>query len=148
MDVAEALQSIVTNASHSQLPNSSPQGRLVATSRQIANLLAAFSVAAQSNDKKGMIDAARQIADSIKDVNEMANQIASNCANARLRETLLHIAQSPQNCGTQLKIIAAVKASHPDSKSTELQLWDCAKRLANSVAATISASESAALASK
>eukprot|EP01114_Cavostelium_apophysatum_P015963 TRINITY_DN4461_c0_g1_i1.p1 TRINITY_DN4461_c0_g1~~TRINITY_DN4461_c0_g1_i1.p1 ORF type:complete len:790 (+),score=205.06 TRINITY_DN4461_c0_g1_i1:122-2491(+) len=142
-DMAEALQNVLMAANATQLPENSPQGRLVSISRTIAAELEKLSIA---EDKRSMIQASRLIADSIQDVLKLASEIAAKCTNAKLKESLLRAAGVPKNFSTQLKILAAVKASTNDNKSANIQLFDCAKRLAMSVTTVIEAAESASLA--
>jgi hypothetical protein len=85
-----------------------------------------LSLAAQSKNKRDMIAAARKISELIAQVQSLSSDIASRCTDPVLREQLLSLSKVPKNFGTQLKIVAAVKAASDDDDPTaENQLITC-----------------------
>ena len=99
--------------------------RLLDISSSIAKEMELLALAAQKGNKQQMIEIARKIAGMIGQVQELANEICKKCKNDLLREQLQSIAKVPRNFATQLKIIAAVKATSDQNDTTaEAQLVD------------------------
>ena len=115
------------SAAVKQTQNVTPeQSNLMKIAKDISAQMELLSLAAQSKNKKDMIAAARKISELIAQVQALSSDIASRCTDPILREQLLSISKVPKNFGTQLKIVAAVKAaSDDDDETAENQLITC-----------------------
>lgn len=123
-----------------------PQGRLLKTTHDIAELMAKLSAFAAVGDKKGMIDTSRAIAAHIKDITKQAHVIGTACTDPRLRDDVRNNSLASENHAVQLKIMSAVKAASDESDDTaEDQLVTAATGLASSVVKTANACQSASV---
>jgi len=131
-------------------PEYTTEGKLYDAAREVGRLMALLSDAARRGAKSEMIKYSREIANVCKNFHNLAAEQAAGCKDIKLRDDLLLPAQQAQAMATQLKIIAAVKATMEgeSAKSTKWQLVKCAKSLAVSVVKTVDASEVAVIRSK
>jgi len=142
MDAAQIMAAAVKD----KVSDDSPLGKLVSFSRSISEDMAALSAFAAQGNKKEMIMAARRIADSVKQVVVNASKVASECKDPVLRTAVMNYANATSNYGTQLKIIAAVKAASDDSDPTaEAQLITCSRGLCDGVVGAVSAADAASI---
>ncbi|KAN0009435.1 hypothetical protein ACTFIU_006730 [Dictyostelium citrinum] len=120
-----------------------PEGKLYSTAQGIAGIMRDLSIAATSNDKKGMITCSKLLAEQVAIYLQQAKETASKCTDPKLKEQIITAAQAAKNFTVQLKIIAAVKAASDDddASSNKQQLVKCAKGLAKAVVGTINAVE-------
>jgi len=125
------------------------EGKLYGLAKGIAATMEKLSAAAASGDKKGMIEAARELYVLAQQHVEQAKVAAAKCTDPILKEQIITSAQAAKNWSVQLKIIAAVKAaSDEDSGSAKQQLVKCAKGLAKSITLTVNSVEIAAIRAK
>ncbi|KAM9977350.1 hypothetical protein ACTFIR_011212 [Dictyostelium discoideum] len=136
-DVAQALESKVRDGT--------PLGILVQLSDEIAQQMALIASFAMNGDVKGMITAARKIADTIKQVQTQAKHIADNCTDPRLKQNVLTYCDCGGNFSTQLKILCAVKSNDFNDPTAEEQLVTCAKGLSGAVINLVKSSEAASI---
>ncbi|KAK5584361.1 hypothetical protein RB653_005972 [Dictyostelium firmibasis] len=120
-----------------------PEGKLYSTAQGIAGIMRDLSIAATSNDKKGMITCSKLLAEQVAIYLQQAKETASKCTDPKLKEQIITAAQAAKNFTVQLKIIAAVKAASEDddASSNKQQLVKCAKGLAKAIVGTINAVE-------
>eukprot|EP01132_Coremiostelium_polycephalum_P011718 gene11718-14343_t len=135
----------VASALESKVRDNSPLGQLVSFSDDIASQMALLSSYAAKGDVKGMITAARKIADSIKQVTINAKGIADKCTDPRLKQAVLTYTDCGGNFSTQLKILCAVKSSSENDANAEEQLVTCAKGLSSAVINIVKSAEAASL---
>jgi len=122
------------------------QKSLLSIADGIAEQMELLSKAVSANSKTDMIEIARKLAAMIADIQRNATEVANKCTDPTLKAHLLTMSKVPKNFATQLKIIAAVKATgKTNDPSAAMQLYTCAQGLANSVIQTVKASESASL---
>lgn len=123
-----------------------PQGRLLRTTHEIAELMARLSAFAAVGDKKGMVETSRAITAHIKEITKHARVIGAACTDPRLRDDVRNYSTSSENHAVQLKIMSAVKAASDDADDTvEDQLVTAATGLASSVVKTANACQSASV---
>ncbi|KAM9958403.1 hypothetical protein ACTFIW_001265 [Dictyostelium discoideum] len=120
-----------------------PEGKLYSTAQGIAGIMRDLSIAATTNDKKGMITCSKLLAEQVALYLQQAKETASKCTDPKLKEQIITAAQAAKNFTVQLKIIAAVKAASDDDdpSSNKQQLVKCAKGLAKAIVGTINAVE-------
>ncbi|EFA83885.1 vinculin A [Heterostelium album PN500] len=135
----------VANALEKKVRDDTPLGKLVSFGDDIAAQMALLSSYAAKGDVKGMIQAARKIADSIKAVQLNAKGIADACIDPRLKQAVFTYLDCGSNFSTQLKILCAVKAASDDDSTSEEQLVTCAKGLSSAVINIIKSAEAASL---
>eukprot|EP00026_Physarum_polycephalum_P002562 Phypoly_transcript_02569.p1 GENE.Phypoly_transcript_02569~~Phypoly_transcript_02569.p1 ORF type:complete len:769 (+),score=147.95 Phypoly_transcript_02569:385-2691(+) len=129
-----------------KLSDSSPLGKLVSFSKTISEDMANLAAFAAQGKKKEMIMAAKKIAAAVKQVVANAQAICANCQDPVLRSAVSNYANAASNYGTQLSIIAAVKAASDDNDPTaEAQLVTCSQGLCASVIGAVGAAESASI---
>ena len=127
------------------------ENEMVAMAAQIGELMAVLAAAQQAGDKKGLIEAAREINKLCAKVHKMAEEILKTCGDKRLKRQLEIVMEMLPNFGMKLKIMAAVQASslvgdRPDPQSLE-SLIICAQGLSDAVSRCISASQAASITS-
>eukprot|EP01133_Synstelium_polycarpum_P002541 gene2541-2912_t len=135
----------VAQALETKVRDNTPLGQLYSFGDDIASQMALLSSFAALGDVKGMIGAARKIADSIKQVQLKAKQIADTCTDPRLKAAVLTYTDCGGNFSTQLKILCAVKSSSDDDSTSEEQLVTCAKGLSSAVINIVKSAEAASL---
>ncbi|GAM27905.1 hypothetical protein SAMD00019534_110810, partial [Acytostelium subglobosum LB1] len=135
----------VANALEKKKRDDTPLGKLVSFGDDIAAQMALLSSYAAKGDIKGMISAARSIADAIKAVNMNARQIADNCTDPRLKQAVLTQLDCGSNFSTQLKILCAVKAASDDASTSEEQLVTCARGLSSAIINIVKSAEAASI---
>ncbi|EGG20897.1 vinculin A [Cavenderia fasciculata] len=135
----------VANALENKTRDDTPLGQLVTLGDDIARQMAMLSSFAAKGDVKGMIGAARKIADSIRQIQTTAKGIAANCTDPRLKQAVLNYVDCGGNFSTQLKILCAVKSDIEDDSTSEEQLVTCAKGLSSAVINIVKSAESASL---
>jgi len=136
----------MASAVRGKASDDTPLGKLVSFSKSIAEDMAALSAFAAQGNKKEMILAARKIAEAVKQVVSNAQKICSSCSDPVLRGAVSNYANAASNYGTQLKIIAAVKAAGDDNDPTaEAQLISCSQGLCDGVVGTVKAAEAASI---
>jgi len=144
--IMQAAYDVSNAARDASEPRILEQKTLLGIVAALAKEMEALSLAAQNNSKKDMISYARNIAEMISQVQNLAAIIADKCGDKRLKDQLLSISKVPKNFAIQLKIISAVKASSGENDaSAKSQLVICAQSLANSVVSTLKAAEAAQL---
>ncbi|KYQ89602.1 vinculin A [Tieghemostelium lacteum] len=138
----------VASAMEAKVRDGTPLGQLVSYSDDIAQAMAELSSYAAKGDVKGMIMAARKIADCIKQVQANAKKISDNCIDPRLKSAVQNYSDCGGNFSTQLKILCAVKSGSDDGPAAEEQLVTCARGLSSAVINIVKSAESAILKSK
>ncbi|KAL6055033.1 hypothetical protein QOT17_017046 [Balamuthia mandrillaris] len=129
-----------------EFDESTPEGRVYAASRRVAEEMIKLSEAANKGDKKTAIECARKIADYVKDLNRNTNEIAGKCKDPILRDQVLSVAGAVVNMSVQLKVITAVKAGSAENDPTiKAQLVRCAEGLASNLVNTCNAVEIAGI---
>ncbi|EGC34732.1 hypothetical protein DICPUDRAFT_153006 [Dictyostelium purpureum] len=123
--------------------DSTPEGKLYSTAQGIAGIMRDLSTAASTNDKKGMIQCSKLLAEQVNIYLAQAKETAAKCTDPKLKEQIITAAQAAKNFTVQLKIIAAVKAASEDddANTNKQQLVKCSKGLAKAVVQTINAVE-------
>ncbi|KAF2070712.1 hypothetical protein CYY_007966 [Polysphondylium violaceum] len=141
-EVAKAALKIAERTKNLAKDNTS-EGKLYSTAQGIAGIMRDLSIAAANNDKKGMIQCSKLLAEHITLYLQQAKETAAKCTDPKLKEQIITAAQAAKNWTVQLKIIAAVKAASEDDDSTsnKQQLVKCARGLAKAVVHTINAVE-------
>jgi hypothetical protein len=97
------------------------------------------------NDRKEMIDKAREILDDGKVFISDCKRISDSCHDMVLRNQLLKSLETIQTMTMQLKIVAAVKAAEPRDRDSEKQLILISQNLVNAYKHAIKAAESASI---
>jgi len=144
-EVMHAAQEMAS-AVRGKVADDTPLGKLFSFSKSIADDMAALSAFAAQGNKKEMIMAARKIAEAVKQVVANAQKICATCSDPVLRGAVSNYANAASNYGTQLKIIAAVKAASDDNDPTaEAQLISCSQGLCDGVVGTVKAAEAASI---
>eukprot|EP01113_Clastostelium_recurvatum_P015767 TRINITY_DN1886_c0_g1_i4.p1 TRINITY_DN1886_c0_g1~~TRINITY_DN1886_c0_g1_i4.p1 ORF type:complete len:1752 (+),score=603.75 TRINITY_DN1886_c0_g1_i4:245-5500(+) len=125
-------------------------GKLYGTARDIAQLMEQMSAMSAANDKRGMIETARQLAVQSATYVQQAKAAAEKCTDPKLKDQIMIHSQAAKNWAVQLKVITAVKAASDDddASSTRAQLVKCAKSLAKEVVSCVDATKIAAIRSK
>jgi len=106
--------------------------------------MAKISAAIASGDVKGMIVAARKIAELTKTVNSSARAIASECKDPKLKSNVLAFSTAANNYATQLKIIATVTESSGGAIADQ-QLAVACKGVSGFVVQCLDAAQSASI---
>jgi len=148
-EVAAAAQKVADSLKDLKVDNT-VWGKLYGTAKGIAALMEQLSRAANANDKRGMIEAARELAVLSGTYVQQAKESAAKCTDPKLRDQILIHSQAAKNWSIQLKVITAVKAASEDedASSARLQLVKCAKGLAKSTVSTVESVRIAAIRSK
>lgn len=121
-------------------------GRLFGLSKRIAEEMARLAAAAKTNDKRGMIEAARRIAALAVDIVKEAHASAAQCRDPALKNQIILPAQAAKNLSVQLKIIASVKAAtDDDDPAAKAQLVTCCKTIATDLIKCCDATEVGAI---
>lgn len=102
-------------------------------------------------NKKQFIETARLIARESEQVVKMARKVAEACTDKRMKRAILQVVDKIPTIGTQLKIIAAVKATRQggddeeaDREASEM-LTDNAQNLMGAVSEVLYATEAATI---
>lgn len=129
---------------------------MVAAAKRMAKLMMQMSKFARGEEgevtsKKDFIKTARSIAKESEEVVKIARQVADACTDRRMATTLRQSLEAIPTIATQLKIIAAVKASRQggedpeaDKEATEM-LTDNAQNLMKAVSDVLYATEAASI---
>jgi len=133
-----------------QLPDQyderTPEGRLYAAMRRVAEEMKLLAAAAEKGDKAEVIKIARRIQTHVKDIGTNANQVAEKTTDKRLAASVLQYAGSVGTIAVQLKVITAVKATTSANDPTiKAQLVKCAKALSSNLVDTCKAVEVASI---
>ncbi|CAH1786025.1 unnamed protein product, partial [Owenia fusiformis] len=145
---------------------SSKDNEIIAAAKRMAVLMAKLSqlVRGEGGTKKDLIDTAKAIARASEEVTRLAKQLARECTDKRMRTNLLQVCERIPTIGTQLKILATVKAtmlgaqepipapdgseiacgSEEDQEATEMLVGN-AQNLMQSVRETVRAAEAASI---
>lgn len=131
---------------------SAQDNELIAAAQRMAKLMARLSQLVHNDDKgskRELIATAKAIAEASHDVTRIANRLARECTDKRIRTNLLQVCERIPTIATQLKILSTVKAtmlgsqgSEEDREATEM-LEGNAQNLMQSVKETVRAAESA-----
>eukprot|EP01132_Coremiostelium_polycephalum_P009270 gene9270-11362_t len=142
-EVMAAAQKIQERTKDLVKDDTTSEGKLYSTAQDIAGLMKNLSIAATTNDKKGMIQCSKQLSEQVNVYLSQAKETAAKCTDPKLKEQIITAAQAARNFTVQLKIIAAVKAASEDDdvSSNKQQLVKCAKGLAKAVVQTINSVE-------
>ncbi|XP_003382439.1 PREDICTED: vinculin-like [Amphimedon queenslandica] len=129
---------------------------MVAAAKRMARMMMKMSKFARGEEgeiktKADFIKMARLIAKESEEVVKLAKQVANACTDKRMKRTLLQVVDALPTIGTQLKIIATVKATRQggddpeaDKEATEM-LTDNAQNLMKAVSEVLYATEAAAI---
>lgn len=109
---------------------------------QLMNNLADYS---KNQMKKEMIECSRAMADGIKDLEQIARDVAKECKDRRLRQQLTDLLDRIPMQSMQLKMISTVKAANPRDLTSDAQMVVCAQNLMRTVKSVVSSCESAAV---
>jgi hypothetical protein len=100
---------------------------------ELADLIIKLADCARKGDRQGMIEVARQIDGVVKRIKTECRTLANNCRDPQLKDNILTAANAMTNFGTQLKIVAAVKAAGVGKDPTaENQLVACCQGISTS----------------
>jgi len=117
---------------------------------RLAELMAKLAEAARNGDREAIITISREIKDLVKKVRQFAVPLAGQCADPVLADQIRTAAQAIGSFGTQLSIIASVKAASlgssgddNDNQAAEEQLVRCAEGIASSMRQTLFGIQSA-----
>jgi len=125
---------------------STPEGRLYAAARRVADDMILLSDASRRNAKSEIILLSRRIAQYVADIFKNAQAVSDKCKDPILKDQVMSIAHAVRNITVQLKIITAVKAATDSEDSTvRAQLVKCAKSLASNVVSICNAAEIASI---
>jgi hypothetical protein len=145
-DSVETVSLVLNERTDKLKVDNTTEGKLYGTAKEISAALALLSKAAKSGDKKGMIEAARELTRASQLYVTQAAAAAEKCHEPILKEQILTNAQAAKNWSVQLKIIAAVKAaSDEDTSVAKDQLLKCAKGVSKAVINTVNSVEIAAV---
>lgn len=121
----------------------SAKGRLYEQAQLIADAMARLAVAAQNDDKAGILHISKEIATATQTVVSIAKTIP---AKPQDKEQIVSFALSAKGTGVQLKILSAVKASiNGRDRTAEEQLVTCASGLAEQVMQAVKVAQAAEL---
>ncbi|XP_022094247.1 vinculin-like isoform X4 [Acanthaster planci] len=139
---------------HLETQKWSSQGNdLVAAAKKMAILMAEMSkhVRGEGGSKKDFIMCARMIAKQSGEVTRLANIIADQCTDKRIRLNMKQVIERIPTFSTQLKILTTVKATmlgaqdpEKDEEATEMLIGN-AQNLMQAVKETVRASEAASI---
>jgi len=144
MIAARHVEQVV--AAKLDIDESTPEGRIYAVARRIAQEMALMSEAASRGANSEVIVISRRIHGLVQALFKDAQDVSAMCKDPILREQVLSVAHTISNISVQLKIITAVKAAGGDSDPTvKAQLVKCAKGLASNVVNLCNATEIASI---
>ncbi|KAL6044390.1 Vinculin [Balamuthia mandrillaris] len=143
MQAARSVEKVVQSKGF--IDESTPEGRLYAASRKIAEEMALMSDAAARSANSEIIVSARRIAALVQNIFDACKEIADKCKDPILRDQVMSVAHAIRNITTQLKIITAVKAAGGYDAGIKAQLVKCAKTLARNTVSACNAVEIACL---
>ncbi|XP_052066170.1 vinculin-like isoform X3 [Mytilus californianus] len=145
---------------------SSKDNEIIAAAKRMALLMAKLSqlVRGEGGSKKDLIATAKNIAESSTEVAKLAQKLAAECTDKRMRTNLLQVCERIPTIGTQLKILSTVKAtmlgaqepvpapdggeiscgSEEDQEATEMLVGN-AQNLMQAVKETVRAAEAASI---
>lgn len=134
---------------------SSKDNEIIAAAKRMALLMAKLSqlVRGEGGSKKDLIATAKQIAESSTEVAKLAQKLAAECTDKKMRTNLLQVCERIPTIGTQLKILSTVKAtmlgaqessSEEDQEATEMLVGN-AQNLMQAVKETVRAAEAASI---
>ncbi|VDH90561.1 vinculin-like isoform X13 [Mytilus galloprovincialis] len=145
---------------------SSKDNEIIAAAKRMALLMAKLSqlVRGEGGSKKDLIATAKNIAESSTEVAKLAQKLAAECTDKRMRLNLLQVCERIPTIGTQLKILSTVKAtmlgaqepvpapdggeiscgSEEDQEATEMLVGN-AQNLMQAVKETVRAAEAASI---
>ncbi|XP_071795366.1 vinculin-like isoform X2 [Asterias amurensis] len=139
---------------HLETQKWSSQGNdLIAAAKKMAILMAQMSkhVRGEGGSKKDFIMCARMIAKQSGEVVRLANMIADQCTDKRIRLNMKQVIERIPTFSTQLKILTTVKATmlgaqdeEKDEEATEMLIGN-AQNLMQAVKETVRASEAASI---
>jgi hypothetical protein len=133
-EIAKAAFHVEQALKDLQIDESTPQGKIYATSRRIAEQMKVLSRAAEAGHKVDVIGSSRTIAALATDLFKYVEEICKRCTDPRLIEQVMSVAHAVRTITTQLKIITAVKAaSVANDPSVKAQLVKCAQSLSQNV---------------
>lgn len=86
---------------------------ILTAAKRISQLMAKLSelVGGEIGTKKELIATAKQLADESQEISRIAKILAADCTDKRIRMNLLQVSERIPTIGTQLKILATVKAT-------------------------------------
>jgi len=144
MIAARHVEQVV--AAKLDIDESTPEGRIYAIARRIAQEMALMSEAAARGANSEVIVISRRIHGLVQALHKDAQAVSDMCKDPILREQVLSVAHTISNISVQLKIITAVKAAGGDADPTvKAQLVKCAKGLASNVVNLCNATEIASI---
>lgn len=154
---ADNRMAVAAHHLHSEATKWEEEGNaIISAAKQLALLFAKMSKfmsedTTQHSSKKELIDTAKLIAISSKNVAKLAQEVAEQCPDKRLRQVLLQTVERIPTISTQLKILATVKATmfgaedaQADQEATEM-LVGCAENLMSAVRQTVKETEAASV---
>jgi len=154
---ADNRMAVAAHHLHSEATKWEEEGNaIIQAAKNLALLFAKMSKfvsdeGAQQSSKKELIDTAKLIAISSQNVVKLATQVANQCPDRRLKQVLLQTIERIPTTGTQLKILATVKATmfgakdaQADQEATEM-LVGCAENLMSAVRQTVQETEAASV---
>lgn len=147
-DLSNAMKGVMSAGSGSIFPANSPQGKLVASSKLMVQLMERLAIAADQKDLKGVIAASKEIFAVILEIQKQAQIVHDECRDPKLKEQLANSMGVPKNFTMQLKIIATMKAAQGFETKDKEQIFGLSKKVCNSVEEVVRSSEIAALAKK
>ena len=135
---------------------SSKDNEIIAAAKRMALLMAKLSQLVswekgEGGSKKDLIATAKHIAESSTEVAKLAQKLAGECTDKKMRTNLLQVCERIPTIGTQLKILSTVKAtmlgaqgSEEDQEATEMLVGN-AQNLMQAVKETVRAAEAASI---
>ncbi|XP_065072400.1 vinculin-like [Rhopilema esculentum] len=154
---ADNRMAVAAHHLHSEATKWAEEGNaIIQAAKNLALLFAKMSKFVSEEDgeqssKKELIDTAKLIAINSQNVVKLARQVADECPDKRLKQVLLQTVERIPTTGTQLKILATVKATmfgardaQADQEATEM-LVGCAENLMSAVRQTVKETEAASV---
>jgi hypothetical protein len=145
-EIMQAAKQVETVIQTKDIDESTPEGRVYAASRRIAQEMALMSQAAARGNNSEVILSSRRIHALIQIIQTNATVVSQMCKDPILRDQVMSMVHAISNISVQLKIITAVKAAGgPTDPTVKAQLVKCAKGLASNVVNVCNAVEIACI---
>ncbi|KAK7604583.1 hypothetical protein V9T40_005769 [Parthenolecanium corni] len=149
----DLLLSAAARGLHQEGPLTGKNNDIKAAAKKMASLMDHLSqlVSGDKDTKDDLIAYAREIAEASEEVTRLAKEMARECTDKRMRTCLLQVCERIPTIGTQLKILATVKAhmlgaegSEVDQETTDMLLGN-AQNLMQSVKDTVKAAQAVSI---
>jgi len=145
-ELYQAAKEISESLENTHVSPSSPVGKMIEKTQNLAEIMSQLSSHAGKGDKQGILTSSKDIVSIVGKIKEDTKSVINNCKDQRIKNEVINFSIAIENYATQLKILCAVKASstEPDPEAEE-QLTRCAQNLAKAIQNCIKYSEIAQL---